>query len=79
MVAAIIAPCSVKTFGRYLRCWPRPSFKVANCDLKELISSVVSWNIKSAGKRLALRRTCSLKRLVVMPWWLASSESSSTR
>jgi len=41
-VAAMIAPCSVKTFGRYLRCWPRPAFKVAMCDLKELVSSAVS-------------------------------------
>jgi len=41
-VAAMIAPCSVKTFGRYLRCWPRPAFKVAICDLKELVSSAVS-------------------------------------
>lgn len=31
-LAAMIAPCSVKAYGRYLRCWPR--FKVANCDLK---------------------------------------------
>jgi hypothetical protein len=42
-------------------------FKVANCDLEELLSSAVSWNMKSAGKRLRLRRTCSLKRFVVTP------------
>jgi hypothetical protein len=65
IVASMIAPCSVKTYGAYLRCWPRPVFKVANCDLKELVSSAVSWNMKSAGKRLRLRRTCSLKRLVL--------------
>ena len=35
----MIAPCSVKTYGKYLRSWPRPVFKVANCDLKELVSS----------------------------------------
>jgi hypothetical protein len=39
IVAAMIAPCSVKTYGNYLRCWPRPVFKVAICDLKDLVSS----------------------------------------
>ena len=24
MLAAMMAPCSVKARGRYLRCWPRP-------------------------------------------------------
>ena len=61
------APCSVKAWGRYLRCWPRPVFKVANCDLRESHSSLESSNMKSAGKRSELRRTCSLKRLVVTP------------
>jgi hypothetical protein len=36
-------------------------------DLKENSSSAVSWNIKSSGKRSRLRRTCSLKRLVLTP------------
>ena len=48
------------------RC-PRPPFKVANCDLKDVSSSGVSWSIKSSGKRSRLRRTCSLNRLVVTP------------
>jgi len=43
IVAAMIAPCSVKTYGKYLRYWPRPTFKVANCDLKEPVSSAVSY------------------------------------
>jgi len=33
-LAACSAPCSVKAKGRYFRCWPRPAFKVAICDLK---------------------------------------------
>src|SRR6185312_733510 len=59
MVAAMMAPCSVKAYGRYLRCCPRPAFKVANCDLKAACSSAVSWNMKSAGKRSRLRRCSS--------------------
>jgi hypothetical protein len=39
IVAAMIAPCSVKTYGKYLRRWPRPVFKLAICHLKELVSS----------------------------------------
>jgi hypothetical protein len=31
-----------ETYGRYLRCGPRPGFEVANCDLKELLTSAVS-------------------------------------
>ena len=38
-----------------------PELEVAFCDLKMLASSRVSWNIKSAGKRLMLRLTCSLR------------------
>jgi hypothetical protein len=41
--------------------------EVANCDLKVLISFLVSWNMKSAGKRSALRLTASFKRPVVTP------------
>jgi len=37
IVAAMIAPCSVKTYGEYLRCSSRLVFKVAICDLKELV------------------------------------------
>jgi hypothetical protein len=46
IVAAMIEPWSVKTYRRYLRCWPQPDFEVANCDLEELLSSVVSWNVE---------------------------------
>ncbi len=41
-------------------------------------STFVSWNIKSSGKRLVLRLTCSLRRLVVTPYSIAKSESSIT-
>jgi hypothetical protein len=39
-VAAMMAPCSVKANGIYLRCCPR--FKVAFCNLKECHSASVS-------------------------------------
>src|SRR5437773_11936500 len=58
--AACIAPCSVKAYGRYLMFWPRPGFKVANGDLESSASSGVSWNMKSSGKRSALRLTWPL-------------------
>lgn len=34
------------------------------CDLKLSASDFVSRNMKSAGKRMRLRRTCSLRRFV---------------
>ena len=37
--------------------WPRPGFKVTNCDLEPAVSAVVSWKRKSSGKRSALRLT----------------------
>jgi hypothetical protein len=40
-------PCSVKAYGKYFRCWPRPRIKVEKCDLKELFSSWVKRNMKS--------------------------------
>ena len=64
MFAAMRAPYSVKAYGRYFRCRPRPVSKIANCDLKDAFSSAVSWNIKSAGNRSLLRFTASLKREV---------------
>ena len=54
------------------------AFKVANCDLESSASSLVSWNIKSAGKRSMLRLTCSLRRLVSTPYNLAKSRSRIT-
>lgn len=76
-VAAIRAPCSVKASGS-LRRPPRPWFDVAICDIKSAYSADVSWNMKSAGKRSAFRRTCSLSRRVSTPYRLARSLSRST-
>ena len=40
IVAAISAPCSVNTHGKYFLCCPLPAgFKVTNCDFKALHSS----------------------------------------
>src|ERR1700737_1268248 len=50
-------PCSVKTYGAYFRCFPRPVFKAPDWLLKEADSSTPSWNMKSAGKRPGLHRT----------------------
>jgi hypothetical protein len=52
----MMAPCSVTAKGRYFRCWPRPVFKVANCDLEDAHSSAVSRNIEVRRKshRIAL-------------------------
>ena len=45
---------SVKTFGRYFLCRPRPAgFKVPIWHLKERRSSLVSWKAKSAESRAA--------------------------
>ncbi len=73
---SIATPCSVNTYGRYLRCFPRSAFKVANCDLKH--SSIVSWNIKLSGNLSLLRTTCSLRRFVSTPYSRAKSLSSMT-
>ena len=48
-------------------------FEVAICDLKH--SSIVSWNMKSSGKRSMLRLTCSFSRLVSTPYNSARSRS----
>jgi hypothetical protein len=78
-LAAMIAPCSVKTKGRVLRpTRPRVVFEVANCDLKTAASAWVSRNMKSFGNRSALRLTASFKRLVVVPHKSARSRSMRT-
>ena len=40
--AQITAPCSVKTYGEYFRCRPRPVFKAPIWHLKEPASSAVN-------------------------------------
>ena len=47
---SMATPCSVKTRGAYRRP-PRPVFEVPIWNLKASHSSVVSWNMKSSGKR----------------------------
>jgi len=54
------------------------AFEVTVCDLKVSTSSQVSWNMKSGGKRLALRLTCSFRRLAVTPYRAARSWLSIT-
>ena len=55
-----MAPCSVKAYGRYLRCcpWPPPS-KVANCDLRDACSSAVSWKHEIFREALAITQPYS--------------------
>jgi DNA transformation protein len=36
---SIATPCSVKAKGEYIRCFPRPVFKVAICDLRKSVHS----------------------------------------
>jgi len=76
-LAAITAPCSVRTSGRYRRP-PRPGFEVAICDLKPAASIGVSLNAKSSGKRSELRRICSFNRFVGTPKRAAKSEARIT-
>jgi hypothetical protein len=75
--ASITAPCSVKAKGGERRP-PRPSFEVADRDLKRRHSASVSLKTKSSGKRAALRFHCWLTRLVIVPYSAARSESSMT-
>ena len=78
-LAAISAPCSVKTQGNVRRP-PRPGFfAIAFCDIKAVNSSRVTGNAKSSGNRRRLRLTASLKRCVGTPYSLARSESKMTR
>src|SRR5688500_18102846 len=51
ILATWIAPYSVKACGRYLMFWPRPGFKITDCDLESAASSRVRRNMKSSGKR----------------------------
>lgn len=68
IVADMIAPCSVKTYGKYLRRWPRPVFKVAICDLKELVSSAftvaVHLLLEALGAHPSLRTELGLHDVI---------------
>src|SRR5690349_8933223 len=53
-------------------------FEVAICDLKAAVSSRLSWNMKSSGKRSRFRFICSTSRFVSTPYRSARSSSSRT-
>jgi hypothetical protein len=57
IVAAMIAPRSVKTYGKYLRRWQRPVFKVAICDLKEMVPAAFTDACPCRSERLVLTPT----------------------
>ena len=61
---SMATPCSVKAWGRYFRCRPRPLSNVTICDLKAADSSGVSSNMKSAGNRSSFRLTAWFKTFV---------------
>jgi hypothetical protein len=62
-----MAPCSVKAYGRYLRCCLRPPFKVAICDLKAASSSAVSWEHEVLGEALAVTANLFVEALGAAP------------
>jgi len=72
----MIAPCSVKTFGRWgeNRRFARWSQSATTLSF----SSSVSWKAKSSGNLSRLRFTCSFSRLVSTPYRSARSASRMT-
>jgi hypothetical protein len=48
---------AVTQLGLRVYCLPRLHFEVTICDLKAVVSSVLSWNIQSAGKWVAFLLT----------------------
>ena len=64
-VAAMIAPCSVNAWGRLLENFSLVRW--SHFATTSRFSPAVSLNMKSSGKRPALRFTCSLSRLVATP------------
>src|SRR6185503_12680124 len=68
----INTPCSVKAEGSFLL---PPQLDVAFCDFKFSNSSLVNWNIKSAGNLAIFLLTCSFNRPVGT--WYSSARSSS--
>lgn len=58
-------PFSVKAWGMYFRCCPRPPFMVPIWHLRH--SSRESWNMKSGGKRSMFRLTCRFSCLASTP------------
>jgi len=54
-------------FGVTASAFATVKLEVANCDFKFSNSGADNWNMKSSGKRSALRLTCSLSRFVGTP------------
>ena len=74
---SIKAPSSVKAYGRdFLGRFILDV--ITNCDEIRPHSCSVNWNIKSSGKRLALRLTVWLRDLVSTSYSIARSKSSIT-
>ena len=72
----IAIPCSIKTYGKYLRPPLFVSFfEVTNCDLKDSNSSLLSWNLKLSGKRAIFLFTAWLNTLVSTWYSIAKSLS----
>src|SRR5579885_2669605 len=74
---SIATPCSVKAYGAVRRP-PRPPFEITDCDLKDATSDGANRNMKSAGKRAALRLTACTSSRVCTPYNAARSASSMT-
>ena len=60
-------PCSVKAKGGFRRPIRAVGLDITICDFQSSSSTLVSWNMKSAGKRERLRRTAWLRALVGTP------------
>ena len=74
----IKAPSSVKAYGKdFLGRFVLDV--ITNCDEIRLHSCSVNWNIKSSGKRLALRLTVWFRDRVSTSYSMARSKSSMTR
>ena len=63
---SMATPCSVNAIGAYRKPL-RSALEVTVCDLQVANSSGLSSNMKSAGKRTALRRTACFNALVGTP------------
>jgi len=70
---SIAMPCSVKTYGFFLRPILIPELEVTICDFQFSVSFLSSGNIKSIGKRSRFRWTAWLSALVGT--WYSSARS----
>jgi hypothetical protein len=72
---SMATPCPVKAYGGRRKPIRAVELEVTICDLQLSNSSWLSWNIKSSGNRLRLRRTAWLRALVGTWYKSAKSES----